>query len=392
MQHSSPAEIDFATARAPDLHAILAEMREAGAVVPGRLHGRPAWVITRHAELRAAFMDEAHFQSAAIQEPLVGPTLQSMTGEQHRLNRGLLSFAFTPAGISDLVDTLVEPLAHELLEETSGEAEFDLVADFTRRFPAAVITRMLGIPVHDEKQFLDWALALLQFPWDPAGASLAWQHFSNYLKPILKERRESPGEDLLSILIRADLDGRQLTDAEILAFIGILYPAGSDTAFKSMGSMMFGVLTHPDVREEALVEPASRSRIAEEAMRWEPPVALLPRRACRDSEIGGVRIASGSQVIFAIAAANRDPRVFDHPDLFDPSRARLRDSLVFGHGPHVCLGAQLAREEMRIGLGVMLERFPDMELVDASSVEVVGSILRGPRALWVRVRSAGRVR
>ncbi|MBW2388634.1 MAG: cytochrome P450 [Deltaproteobacteria bacterium] len=387
MEHSSPSPIDFATAPAPNLHAVLAQMREEGPVVLGRLHGKPAWIITRHEELRAAFKNEAHFHSAAIQEPLVGQTMQSMIGHEHRRNRGLISFAFIPSAIAEISRTLVEPVAHELLSEVGSEREFDLISAFTRRFPAAVITRMLGIPVHDEKQFLDWAIKLFQFPWDPMGARLAWKHFTNYLKPILKQRRSEPGEDLLSILIRAEAEGQRLTDAEILSFIGILYPAGSDTAFKSMGSMMFGVLTHPDVRDAALAEPAIRSRIAEEAMRWEPPVALLPRRANIDSKIGGVDIQSGSQVVFAIAAANRDPRVFDRPNAFDPWRPRLKESLAFGHGPHVCLGAELAREEMKVGLGAMLERFPQMTLVDADSVEVLGSILRGPRALRVRVRN-----
>jgi cytochrome P450 len=385
MDRSSRQEIDFATAPAPDLHAVLAQMREEGPVASGRLHGQPAWVITRHAELRAAFKDETHFHSANIQEPLVGQTMQSMTGKHHRHNRGLISFAFTPPAIAGMAETLVEPLARQLVDEIGSEREFDLISRFTRRFPAAVITRMLGIPVHDEKQFLDWAIMLFQFPWDPKGARLAWRHFKDYLTPILKERREAPGEDLLSVLLRVELGGRRLTDAEILSFVGILYPAGSDTAFKSMGSMMFGVLTHPDVRDEARAEPAARARIAEEAMRWEPPVALLPRRASLDCEVGGITIGAGSQVIFAIAAANRDPRVFDRPDAFDPSRPRLKESLVFGHGPHICLGAQLAREEMRVGLGVMLERFPDMTLVDADSVEILGSILRGPRELRVRV-------
>jgi cytochrome P450 len=361
-------------------------MRDEGAVVSGQLHGKPAWVITRHAELRAAFKDEAHFHSASIQEPLVGKTMQSMNSQQHRRNRGLISSAFIPSAINEISNTLVEAVAHEILSEVGSEREFDLISAFTRRFPAAVISRMLGVPVHDEKEFLDWAIKLFQFPWDPTGARRAWAHFTNYLKPILQERREEPGEDLLSILIRAELDGQRLTDAEILSFIGILYPAGSDTAFKSMGSMMYGVLTHPEIRDAALAEPAIRSRIAEEAMRWEPPVALLPRRASRDTEIGGVTIRSGSQVIFAIAAANRDPRVFDQPNAFDPSRPRLKESLVFGHGPHICLGAELAREEMKVGLGVMLERFPDMALVDSDSVEILGSILRGPRELRVRVR------
>jgi cytochrome P450 len=388
MESSSRRQIDFATAPAPDLHAVLAEMRDGGAVIPGLLHGQHAWIITRHAELRAAFKDEEHFHSATIQEPLVGQTMQSMSGQHHRRNRGLISFAFIPSAIARLADTLVEPLAHELVGEIGTEREFDLVSAFTRRFPAAVITRMLGIPVHDEKQFLDWAIKLFQFPWDPTGARLAWRRFTNYLRPILKERRENPGEDLLSILVRVESEGQRLTDAEILSFIGILYPAGSDTAFKSMGSMMYGVLTHPETRDAALAEPETRSRIAEEAMRWEPPVALLPRRASLDCEMAGVTIRSGSQVIFAIAAANRDPRVFDRPNAFDPWRRRLNSSLVFGHGPHICLGAELAREEMKIGLGVMLERFPDMALADADSVEIVGSILRGPRELRVRVGAA----
>jgi cytochrome P450 len=381
----SPHEIDFATALAPDLHEVLAQLREAGPVVPARLHGQPAWIITRHAELRTAFKDEAKFHSATIQEPLVGQTMQSMTGGQHRRNRSLVSFAFIPSAIARLTETLVEPLAHELLDEIEGERELDLVSRFTHRFPAAVITRMLGIPVHDEKQFLDWALKLFQFPWDPTGARAAWQRFTEYLEPVLKQRRERPGQDLLSVLIEAELEGQRLTDAEILSFIGILYPAGSDTAFKSLGSMMYGVLTRPDVRDQARAEPATRTHIAEEAMRWEPPVALLPRRASRDGELGGVAIQAGAQVIFAIAAANRDPRVFERPGDFDPSRPRLKESLVFGHGPHVCLGAQLAREEMRVGLGAMLERFPGMQLVDAASVEIVGAILRGPRELRVRL-------
>jgi cytochrome P450 len=132
----SPHEIDFATAKATDLHEILRQLRETGAVVPATLHGKPAWIITRHAELRAAFKDEAHFQSAKIQASLIGPTMQSMTGQEHRRNRDLVSFAFIPAAIAQLADALIEPLAHELLDELQGEREFDLISRFTRRSPA----------------------------------------------------------------------------------------------------------------------------------------------------------------------------------------------------------------------------------------------------------------
>jgi len=389
VSETSEPGIDFVTAKAPDLHARLEGMREAGAVVRARLHGEQAWLITRHAELRSAFKDESRFHSATIQAPLVGPTMQSMVGREHRRNRDLISFAFIPAAIAAATESIVEPLAHELASELdrAGTEGCDLVSRFAHRFPAAVITRMLGIPVHDEGQFLEWALKLFQFPWDPEGARRAWREFTAFLRPVLAERRASPGDDLLSVLVRVELEGERLRDEEILSFIGILYPAGSDTAFKSIGSLLYGVLTHPDVREEALAEPSARGRIAEEAMRWEPPVALLPRRAGRDCEFGGVEIGEGEAVIFAIAGANRDPRVFERPHVFDPARARLKDSLVFGHGPHVCLGAQLAREEMRVALGVLLERFPGMQLADPDAVEVVGSILRGPRSLEVRLRS-----
>lgn len=383
---SDPSEpLDFAFARAPDLHARLAELRAEGPIVATLYQRKPAWVITRHAELRDAFKAEDLFQSGTIQEPLVGKTMQSMTGDQHRINRGLISFAFIPSAVGGLTDTLLEPLAFELLDELSTETEFDLVAGFARRFPAAVITRMLGIPVADEKQFLSWALMLFQYPWDPDGATEAWNAFKDYLAPILTHRRAHPGDDLLSVLLEADLEGRRLTDAEILSFIGILYPAGSDTAFKSIGSMMCAVLTNPDIRAQALADPESRASIAEEAMRWEPPVAVLPRRAVRDGEFAGTTIRAGEDVLFAIASANRDPAVFEDPDRFDPSRANLKQSLVFGHGVHICLGAQLARHEMRVALGAILERFPKMEIVDRDAVEISGAILRGPRELTVRV-------
>ena len=117
-------------------------------------------------------------------------------------------------------------------------------------------------------------------------------------------------------------------------------------------------------------------------------MALLPRRTSVDCEFGGVSLRAGETVLFAISSANRDPRVFDDPDVFDPSRPRLKESLVFGHGSHFCLGAQLAREEMKVGLGALLERFPDLSRVDAASVQVVGATLRGPRELRVRTRSS----
>lgn len=275
-----------------------------------------------------------------------------------------------------------EPLLHETL---AGLRSHGPVPRFAHRYPALVITRLLGIPVHDEAQFLDWGFMLFQFPWDPDGARTAWQEFRTYLAPILWERRQHPGDDLLSALLQVELEGRELSDDEIFAFLGILYPAGADTAYKAISSMMAAVLSDRSLFERARDEPECRDAIADETLRWEPPVALLPRRAARDMEFGGVEIQTGDQMLLGIAAANRDPAIFDEPDRFDPERPRQKESLVFGHGPHVCLGAQLARAELSVALGTLAERFPAMSLAPSAEIETVGAILRGPRSVQVNV-------
>lgn len=378
-------EIDLARAPVPDLHARLAQARRQGAVVPVCFHGRSAWLTTTHAETRTALADEERFPSASIQEPLVGKTMQSMVGDEHRRNRALIASAFTPRSIGTQQTELLEPLAHELIDGLAATARFDLVAQFAHRYPALVITRLLGIPVHDEALFLQWGLDLFLFPWNPEKARRAWSAFRDYLAPIVRDRRARPGEDLLSALVQAELAGERLSDDEIYSFLGILYPAGADTAYKAIASMMAIVLGERTLFERAQADVAVRASIADETLRWEAPVALLPRRSALDSHLGGQTIAKGDTLLIGITAANRDPAVFDAPDRFDPDRARLEKSLVFGHGPHFCLGAQLARAELRIALGALVERFPAMRLEDPADVETTGAILRGPRRVVVRI-------
>ncbi len=378
-------DVDLARAPVPDLHARLAAARQEGPVVGVCFHDRPAWLTTTHAETRTALADEARFPSASIQEPLVGKTMQSMVGAEHRRNRALIASAFTPRSIDAQERALLEPLAHELIDGLAATPRFDLVERFAHRYPALVITRLLGIPVHDEALFLRWGLDLFLFPWNPEKARRAWSAFRDYLAPIVRERRARPGPDLLSGLLRAELGGERLTDDEIFSFLGILYPAGADTAYKAISSMMAIVLRERDLFERAASDVALRASIADETLRWEAPVALLPRRCDRDTRLGGQPIAKGDTLLIGITAANRDPAVFDAPDRFDPGRPRLERSLVFGHGPHFCLGAQLARAELRVALGALVERFPALRLEDPADVETTGAILRGPRRVVVRI-------
>lgn len=386
--HALLPHIDFARDRVPDLHALLDELRRHGPVVPVQYHGSPTWLINGFAELSQAFADEVHFRSEATYmihaEPSMGLTLQTMAGEQHRINRGLVSRKFFPGEVRSYVESLIAPVADELLDEIEDKDEVDFIQAFNRPFPFRVITRLFGIPVEDEAKLLFWALKLIDFPWDPEGAVKARHDFADYLKPFLDARRREPGLDLLSMLATADFEGQCLTDEEIYSFARMIYPAGSDTAYKNGGSLVNALLRDPDLRAAAQRGDREREAIVYEALRWEPPVALLPRMCSADIELGGAQIRKGDWTLFGIAAANSDPSVFAEPRRFDPSRTQKH--LAFGSGVHFCLGSNLARRELETAIERIFTRFPNMALVEDRPVEIVGGVLRGPESLWVRPR------
>jgi len=380
--------IDFAYDEVPNLHELLDSLRPHGAVVPVRYHGQPTWLINGFEELTQAFADEVHFQSAATYmihgEPSMGRTLQTMAGEEHRINRGLVSRAFFPAEVRKQIESLIEPVANELLDAIEGRDELDIIPAFSRPFPFRVITRLFGIPVKDESKLLEWALKLIDYPWDPVGAVKARHDFADYLKPFLDERRAAPGDDLLSMLATAEFEGQQLSDEEIYSFARMIYPAGSDTAYKNGGSLLYAILRDSKVRAQVLAGDKEREAVVQEGLRWESPVALLPRMCSKSVTLGGVDIQQGEWTLFGITAANSDPKVFVEPRRFDP--ARTHKNLVFGNGSHFCLGSHLARRELESAMKLLFERFPDMALAPGKPVEIIGGVLRGPRELWVRPR------
>ena len=377
--------IDFATAPLPDLHGVLASLRQAGPVVPVVYHGVSTRLITRHAELTAAFSDEDHFPSAAIytqhSAPVMGRTLQCMGGDEHRVNRALVSPAFLPSRARGYVDELLVPLAHQLIDRFAGRGEVELIGAFARSYPMRIITRLLGIPSDDEPRLLEWALKLISYPWDPEAALLASAEFTRYLAPRVAERRTDPQEDLLSLLATEEVEGERLSDEEIYSFVRLLFPAGSDTSYKALGSLLYAVLTHDDVRQQLGEDASARAAVVEEGLRWEAPVALLPRLCAKETALGGVEIPADTPMLFGITAANRDPAVFSEPDRFLPGRRER--SLAFGHGVHFCLGSHLARAELETALGVLLERLPGLRLLEPEQTSITGAVMRGPESLRV---------
>jgi cytochrome P450 len=311
----------------------------------------------------------------------MGRTMQTMSGTQHRLNRALVSNAFFPKQVRSYVGTVVEPEAVRWLRAFAGEERVDLVERFTRPYPFSVITRLLGIPVHDERLFLEWALKLIDYPWDPEGALRARAGFDAYMVPLIAARRARPADDVVSLLAQARLEGAALEDEEILAFCRLIFPAGSDTTYKNLGSLLSHVLSDPGLRERARGSDTDREALVQEGLRIEPPTALLPRRCARECDLGGQHIAAGDWILFGITAANNDPAVFPEPRRFDPDRAGK--NLAFGHGEHFCLGSHLARRELESALKQVFAIYPGMRLASGAPFEIVSAVLRGPRALWV---------
>ena len=316
-----------------------------------------------------------------------GRNLQCMHGDEHRLNRALVSPAFRQRLMPGLVPPLLGPIAHELIDRFVDRGEAELVAEFTSRYPFLVITRLLGLPRHSEEEVKRWGMAMLDIQANHEFAVQCSHEFMAFVDPILQQRRQDPGDDLLSTLATTEVEGQRLTDDEIFNFLRLLFPAGADTTYLGLGSTILTLLRHPDQLAHVLEDPTERVRAAaEEAIRLDPPTAWIPRRNPRDVVWRDVEIPAGASMFLGIMAANRDPAVYEDPDRFDVQR-HPTTVMTFGYGLHFCLGAALARAELETALQVILERLPDLRLADDDGVRISGTIhhlLRGPNRLPVR--------
>jgi cytochrome P450 len=363
-------DLDFMTVAlpGPELHAVLADARRAAPVVDITLWGQPAQLVLRYADLRELFADHEQFPGGDIYQfhtqPVVGDTFISMNGPEHDQYRQLATPAFRSRATTRFVDSELTPLAHEIVDGFADRGQADLYDVFVGVLPFWSISRKLGLPVGTEDHQRTWALQMLSFPVDPEAALAAADAVTEFLMPALEERRREPRDDVLSHLLHAEHDGVRLTDFEVVSHVRLLYAVGATTTSDSMSSLFWTLLTHPELLERARREPGLRPRLVHELLRWEPPVALLPRVAPHGGEIAGVTIPEGGILLAAIASANRDETVFDDPDRFDPDREQ-GELLTFGFGNKFCPGSHLARRQLLAALDVVLERLPNLRIVAA---------------------------
>jgi cytochrome P450 len=386
--------VDLALDELPgdELHAVLRGYRERGPVQPTRFLGLPAFVITGHRALLEAFTDVERFPPHRMYqlafEGAIGRSFISMESpEQHRVYRKLATPAFRSRAVASYERDGLASLANELVDGFVGRDEFDLMADFAARFPYLVITRLLGLPREREDAFHGWAVALLQFRDDPSAAAKAAEELTGFLAPVVEARRREPLNDVISELVAARIEGRSLTDEEVYSHVRLLFPTGGETTHGSLGNLLYALFAHEGLWGELCRDPSLVGGAVEEALRWETPIAVLPRMSSREAIVfHGVEIPPDSWVLFAIAAANRDPSKYPDPDRFDIGRF-ASDTLTFGRGVKSCPGMHLARRNMAVALETLLARVPDLEILDLEAARPRRATLRCPDALRVARRS-----
>ena len=311
--------------------------------------------------------------------------------EHHKLRR-LISHSFTPKRVADLAPRIVE-IATELLDGLSGSRQLDLVSQFAYPLPVTVIAELLGVPIADRELFRGWADHLLSMP----RADFTSESFARTVEDALREmdayllrhclaRRRRPGDDLISDLVTAEVDGERLDDEEVVNFSRLLLLAGHITTTMLLGNT---VLCLHEFREAASELRADRSRIPaalEEVLRFRPPFPQMARVTTADVELSGHAIPSGQLVLLWLLAANHDERQFADPERLAIHR-NPNEQMAFGHGVHFCLGAPLARLEGKLAVDLLLSRLADIEITAGAEIEYYPNVF-GAKSLPITVRWA----
>ena len=350
------------------LHDQLRALRdEHGPIAPVRFYGMDSFVILDYDELRAFFTAQEEFPGGEVYkhqlESTIGPTFISMDGTDHDVYRQLVTPAFRSRATTRFVDSQLTPLAHQLLDGIVPAGEGDLIAGFADRLPFWAISRKLGLPDGYEDRQRGWAHALLSELSDPEGARTASAELTELIAPVIADRRSNPGDDVISQLVANEYNGRHLTDAEILSHVRLLFAVGATTTSDALSNLLWTLLNRPELLRRLRAEPDSRPSAVRELLRWEPPVPLLPRMARNGGVIAGVEVPPMSIVLGGIASANRNPARFADPDVFDIDRPDA-DVLTFGFGSKFCPGSHLAKQQLLAALDVVLDRLPELRLLD----------------------------
>lgn len=424
---------DSATYLAGVPHEAIDRLRAAGPVVwiPEPALGRwPAgpgyWAVLGHAATRQVLRTPDAYSSQLGGTQLRNPAtpadlafVRTMMLNQdppaHNRLRGLLAKAFVPRAIA-AIEAAISARARSLVAAVVERGSCDLVADVVGDLPVAVLAEVLGVPPEDRRLLYDWSNRVIgyqdtdyadSFEFDPAqGTAMARAALAErptpgpdgtmpdprtragladlytYAHALAEHRRREPGDDIVSLLLHADYDGTTLATEEFETLFFLFAVAGNETLRNGIPGAMLTLIEHPDTYRRLLADPALLPGAIEELLRYWPPVIHFRRTATTDTELAGQPIAAGDKVAVYHVAANRDPAVFDEPHRLDIDRSP-NDHVSFGFGPHFCLGAHLARCQMRSMLGEILAQLGHLEL-DGEPVRLQSNFQQGLKSLPVR--------
>ena len=384
---------------AEDPYPVFHRLRETGPVHPGAPHEALGWTgdvffqglpypqrahftAYDHDTCSTVLKDDARFvtrvETLPGEQPFPDAAILYMNHRTHRDHRALVQPSFVPGRAAWWLDNFIRGIVDDLIDGFAHERSVDLNLEFCSAIPMLTITGALGVGVEDA---LDVREAVTS---DGKGGEV----MARLLLPIIADRRSSPQDDLISVLVAAELtdeDGvlHRLDDIQIIAFCFLLLAAGTGTTWKQMGITLTALLQHPEALAAVREDPTFLRNVVEESVRWTPTDPVFARFVAVDTSLGGVELPAGAIVHTCLAAANRDPSRWERVDEFDPFRP-LKPNLGFGHGPHTCLGGHVARTEMIHGIGALLARFPSMRLdPDVPPPRIVGLYERGPDAVRV---------
>ena len=344
--------------------------------MPGE-EGKPVFIVYRYEEAQQMLRDNETFSSSGVIAafgPVLGERVMlGMDEPVHGRLRSLVSKAFSQKAMARWEDELVGRVGNGLIDEFAATGKADLVKEFTFAYPSQIIAGLLGLPEEDYPQFQRWSISLLSWIMNPERGLAASAALCEYFAPILEARRVDPKDDMIS----------RLADEEIFSFLRLLLPAGVETTYRSLGNLLFALLSDPAQLEAIRADRALLPQAIEEAVRWDPPLLTITRVATRDTELGGVQIPQGSSVMPMLGSANRQDDRWPAPDEFDIFR-QAKGHLGWGHGVHVCLGMHLARLEMRTAINLLLDRLPNLRMdPDGDDPHIRGQVFRSPTSLPV---------
>ncbi|WP_246063789.1 cytochrome P450 [Nonomuraea longispora] len=342
------------------------------------------WAVTRHADVVRVLRSPSEFSSwlgaTQIRDPdpadlsFIRRMMLNLDPPDHGRLRRIVSGVFTPRRIERFTAGIAAR-ARLLLDEIAERGECDLPVDVTDDYPIHNLADLLGIPLADRDQILEWTNRVIGYqdpdhatvergpdgkPVNPRSPAMLKDMFA-YAHALADRKRREPADDLMTALATAEVGGQRLTDPELSMFFFLLVIAGNDTVRSALPGGLAALLGHPVQHRRLLDDPELLDSAIEEMLRWHPPVLSFRRTAVRDVVLGERHIAAGDKVVVFHGAANFDERRFPDPMRFDIAR-RPNDHVAFGDGPHVCLGARFARLQLRTFYRELLWRLPDMRL------------------------------